>query len=51
MIRVRQRFAHLSLQKRDDLAILLPSNYLIYDQVSREPRTQAIADVKVPGLQ
>ncbi len=32
---LRQRFAHLSSQKRGDLAISSTSNYLIYDQVSR----------------
>ena len=47
---MRQRFAHLSSQKRGDLAISLPSNYLIYDQVSRQPRTQAIADIKMVSL-
>jgi hypothetical protein len=47
---MRQRFAHLSSQKRGDLAILSTSPYLIYDQVSRQPRSQAIADIKMVSL-
>ena len=47
---MRQRYAHLSSQKRGDLAILSTSNYLIYDQVSRQPRSEAIADVKMISL-
>ena len=47
---LRQRFAHLSSQKRGDLAISSTSNYLIYDQVSRQPRSQAIADIKMVSL-
>ncbi len=34
----------LSSRKRGDLAILSDSNYLLYDQVSRQTRSQAIAD-------
>ena len=47
---MRKRFAHLSSQKRGDLAILSDSNYLLYDQVSRQPRSQAIADIKMVSL-
>ena len=48
---MRQRYAHLSSQKRGDLAILSSSSsYLIYDQVSRQPRSEAIADVKMVSL-
>jgi hypothetical protein len=47
---MRQRFAHLSSQKRGDLAILSTSNYLIYDQISCQPRSQAIADIKMVSL-
>ena len=37
---MRKRFAHLSSQKRGDLAILSDSNYLLYDQVSRQHGNQ-----------
>lgn len=47
---MRKRFSHLSSQKRGDLAILSTSDYLIYDQVSRQPRSQAIADIKMVSL-
>jgi hypothetical protein len=47
---MRQRYAHLSTQKRGDLAILSSSSYLIFDQISRQPRSQAITDVKMVSL-
>ena len=47
---MRRRFAHLSSQKREDLAILSDSTYLVYDQTSRQPRSQAIADIKIVSL-
>ena len=47
---MRRRYAHLSSQKRGDLAILSDKNYVIYDQVSRQPRHQAIADIKMVSL-
>jgi hypothetical protein len=47
---MRKQFSHLSSQKRGDLAILSASNFLIFDSVSRQPRSQAIADVKVVSL-
>jgi hypothetical protein len=46
----KQRYAHLSTQERGDLAILSSSCYLIFDQISRQPRSQAIADVKMVSL-
>jgi hypothetical protein len=47
---MRQKFAYLSSWKRGDLAILLlDSNYLIY-QDSRQPRSQAVADIKMVPL-
>jgi hypothetical protein len=45
-----QRYAHLSSQKRGDLAILSTSNYLIHDQISCQPRSQAIADIRMVSL-
>jgi hypothetical protein len=47
---MRQKNSHLSSQKRGDLAILSDSNYLVYDPVSRQPRSQAIADIKIVSL-
>jgi hypothetical protein len=47
---MRQRFSHLSSQKRGDLAILSARDYLIYDQISKQPLSQAIADVKMVSL-
>ncbi len=38
---MRRRDAHLSSQKRGDLAILSDQNYVIYDQVSGQPGPQA----------
>ncbi len=40
---MRQRFPHLSSQKRGDLGILAAHYYLIYDQISKQPFSQAIA--------
>jgi hypothetical protein len=47
---MRRKFVLLSSQKRGDLAILSDSNYLIYDSVSCQPRSQAIADIKIVSL-
>ena len=47
---MRKQYAHLSSQKRGDLAILSAPNFLIYDSVSCQPRSQAIADIKVVSL-
>jgi hypothetical protein len=47
---MRKQYAHLSSQKRGDLAILSAHNLLVYDSVSRQPRSQAIADIKVVSL-
>ena len=47
---MRRKFSHLSSQKRGDLAILSDSNYLVYDSVSSQPRSQAIADIKMVSL-
>ena len=47
---MRRRYAHLSSQKRGDLAILSDKNYVIYDQVRRQPKHQAIADIKMVSL-
>ena len=46
------RYAHLSSQKRGYLAsaILSSSSYLIFDPVSRQHRSEAIADVKMVSL-
>jgi hypothetical protein len=44
---MRRNFSHLSSQKRGDLAILSDSNYLVYDPVRSQPRSQAIADIKM----
>jgi hypothetical protein len=45
-----KQFSHLSSQKRGDLAILSASIFLIFDSVSRQPRSQAIADIKMVSL-
>ncbi len=47
---LRQPLCSSLSQKRGDLAISSTSNYLIYDQVSRQPRSQAIADIKMVSL-
>jgi hypothetical protein len=47
---MRQRFSHLSSKKRGDLAILSAHDYLIYDQISKQPLSQAIADIKMVSL-
>jgi hypothetical protein len=47
---MRRRYAHLSSQKRGDLAILSDKNYVIYDQVKHQPKYQAIADIKMVSL-
>jgi hypothetical protein len=47
---MRQQFSYLSSQKRGDLAILSARDYLIYDQISKQPLSQAIADVKMVSL-
>ncbi len=47
---MRQRFSHLSSQKRGDLAILSVHDYLIYDQISKQPLSRAIADIKMVSL-
>ncbi len=47
---MRQRFSHLSSQKRGDLAILSASDYLIYDQIGKQPLPQAITDIKMVSL-
>ena len=47
---LRRRYAHISSQKRGDLSILSTSNYHIYDQVSRQPRSEAIFDTKMVSL-
>ena len=41
-----------SLHKREEIlqSVLSTSNYLIYDQVSRQPRSEAIADIKMISL-
>jgi hypothetical protein len=49
-IEMRRQFSHLSSQKRGDLAIFSASNFLIFDSVSRQPRSQAIADNKTVSL-
>ena len=38
------------MQKRGDLVILSAANFLIYDSVSCQPRSQAIADIKMVSL-
>ncbi len=45
-----QRISHLSSQKRGDLAMLSTKDYLIYDQISKQPLSQAIADIKMVSL-
>jgi hypothetical protein len=47
---ISQIFSHLSSQKRGDLAILSAHDYLIYDQISKQPLSQAIADMKMVSL-
>ena len=47
---MRQRFSHLSSQERGDLAILSAHDYLFYDQISKQPLSQAIADIKMVSL-
>jgi hypothetical protein len=47
---MRKQFSHLSSQKRGDLAILSASNFLIFDSVSRQPRSQPIAEIKLVSL-
>jgi hypothetical protein len=47
---MRKQYAHLSSQKRGDLAILSAPNFLVYDSVSCQPRSQATADIKVVSL-
>jgi hypothetical protein len=50
---MRKHFSHLSdlsSQKRGDLAISSASNFLIFDSVSRQPRSQAIADIQMVSL-
>jgi hypothetical protein len=47
---MRKQYAHLSSQKRGDLAILSAPTFLVYDSVSCQPRSQAIADIKVVSL-
>ncbi len=47
---MRQRFSHLSSKKRGDLAILSAHDYLIYDQISKQPLSQALADIKMVSL-
>ena len=47
---IRKPFSHLSSQKRGDLAILSASNFLIFGSASRQPRSQAIADIKMVSL-
>jgi hypothetical protein len=44
---MRKQFSHLCSQKQGDLAILSASNFLIFDSVSRQPRSKAIADIKI----
>ncbi len=47
---MRKHFSHLSSQKRGYLAISSALNFLIFDSVSRQPRSQAIADIKMVSL-
>jgi hypothetical protein len=47
---MRKQYANLSSQKRGNLAIVSTSNFLIYDSVSRQPRSQAIVDIKMVSL-
>jgi hypothetical protein len=47
---MRKQYAHLSSQKRGDLAILSAPNFLIYDSVSCQPRSQATAEIKMVSL-
>ena len=42
--------ARISSRMRGDLSILSTSNYPIYDQVSRQPRSEAFADIKMVSL-
>ena len=44
---MRQRYSHLSSQKIGNLAILSSVAFQVYDQFSRQPQTQGIADIKV----
>ena len=45
-----QQYAHLLTQKRGDLANLSSSSYLIFYQISHQPRSEAVADVIMVSL-
>ena len=47
---LRARYSHLTSKKRGDLAITSSSDLQLYDPVSRQPRSDFIADVKMVSL-
>ena len=47
---LRARYSHLTSKKRADLAITFSSDSQLYDPVSRQPRSDFIADVKMVSL-
>jgi hypothetical protein len=47
---MRQQLSHLSSQKRGDFAILSTNDYLMYDQISKQSLSQAIAYIKLVSL-